>query len=66
MTAKEIKDYLRTEEKILWKELMKVEKELEERGFTEHEKTRQAKYIIKLAHWSIVWEINKDLNNTEE
>lgn len=66
MTAKEIKDYLKTEEKILWEELTKVEKELEERGFTEDEKRRQQKYIIKLAHWSIVWEINKDLKNTEE
>ena len=66
MTAKEIKDYLRTEEKILWEELMKTEKELEERGFTEGEKSKQAKYIIKLAHWAIVWEINKDLNITED
>lgn len=66
MTAKEIKDYLRTEERILWEELMKVEKELEERGFNEEEKRRQQKYTIKLAHWAIVWEINKDLNNTEE
>lgn len=66
MTAKEIKDYLRTEEKILWEELIKTEKELEERGFTEGEKRKHQKYIIKLAHWSIVWEINKDLNNTEE
>ena len=66
MTAKEIKDYLRTEEKIIWEELIKVEKELEKRGFAEEEKRRHQKYIIKLAHWSIVWEINKDLNNTEE
>lgn len=66
MTAKEIKDYLRTEEKILWEELMKVEKELEERGFTEEEKRRNQIYIMKLAHWSIIWEINIDLKNTEE
>lgn len=67
MTAKEIKDYLKTEEKILWEELSKTEKELEERGFTEkEEKRRHQKYIIALAQWSIVYDINKDLNNTEE
>mgnify|MGYP006922308943 CR=1 FL=1 len=66
MTAKEIKDYLKTEEKILWEELTKTEKELEERGFTEEEKRKHQKFIIKLAHWAIVWEINKELDNTEE
>lgn len=66
MTAKEIKVYLRAEEKILWEELMKTEKELEEVGFTETEKRRNQKFIIALAHWSIVYDINKDLNNTEE
>lgn len=66
MTAKQIKDYLRTEEKILWEELMKTEKELKEIGFTETEKRRNQKFIIALAHWSIVYDINKDLNNTEE
>ena len=66
MTAKEIKDYLRTEEKILWEELMKADKEFEKRGYLESEKTKQASYISKLAHWATVWEINKDLNNTEE
>lgn len=66
MTAKEIKDYLKTEEKILWEELTKTEKELKEIGFTDDEKRRNQKYIIKLAHWSIVYDINKDLNNTEE
>lgn len=66
MTAKEIKDYLRTEEKILWEELVKTEKELDKEGLTENEKRKHAKYIIALAHWATAWEINKDLNNTEE
>lgn len=66
MTAKEIKDYLRTEEKILWEELAKTETELDKRGLTESEKRQHAKYIIALAHWAIVWEINKELNIMED
>lgn len=66
MTAKEIKDYLRTEEKILWEELRKTESELKKIGLTENKKREHPKYIIALAQWSTVWEINQDLNNTEE
>lgn len=66
MTAKEIKDYLKTEEKILWEELMKTEKDLEERGFTEGEKRKHQKFIIALAHWAIIYEINIDLENTRD
>ena len=67
MTAKEIKDYLRTEETILWEELSKVETKLDKRGLSAEEQRKQPEFILALGHWAIVWEINRDLKiNTEE
>lgn len=69
MTAKEIKDYLRTEEKILWEELKEEErkiKELEEKGLAKNKARREPAYVIKLAHWGIVYDICNDLGIKEE
>lgn len=64
MTAKEIKDYLRREERILWEELMEEEKkieELEKKGLANEKTRKEPAYTIKLAHWGIVYDICADL-----
>lgn len=66
MTAKEIKDYLRTEEKILWDEHLKVERELLEKGIKGVEQWESQKYAISIAEWSAIWRVLKDLGITEE
>lgn len=69
MTAKEIKKYLITEEKVLWEELKAEErkiKELEEQGLAKENARREPAYVIKLAHWGIVFDICKELGLCEE
>lgn len=66
MTAKEIKEYLRMEEKFLWEEHLKVERELEEEGIRGAKQWENINYVISLAHWAIVWDIIKELKIEEE
>lgn len=64
MTAKEIKDYLRTEERILWEELLAEErkiKELEKKDMASEAARRQPAYVTKLAQWGIVYDICAEL-----
>lgn len=66
MTAKEIKDYLRTEEKLLWEEHLKVERKLQEQGIRGANQWENHSYTISLAHWATIWRINKELKIEEE
>ena len=66
MTAKEIKDYLRTEEKLLWEEHLKVERKLQEEGIRGAEQWENLSYTISLAHWAEIWRINRELKIEEE
>lgn len=66
MTAKEIKNYLRTEEKILWQEHLKAERELQEEEITGAERWENLNYAMSLARWAIVWDIIRGLKIGEE
>lgn len=66
MTAKEIKDYLRTEEELLWEEHLKVERKLKEKGIVGEEQKKNREYTISIAQWSTIWRIIKELGIEEE
>lgn len=65
MTAKEIKDYLRIQEKTLWEEMNQIERELKARKLND-EKWSHYKYIRAASRWAIIWEIINELGITEE
>ena len=66
MTAKEIKNYLRIEEKLLWEEHLKVERKLQEEGIIGEKQWENFYYATSLVRWSTVWTIIKELNIEEE